>query len=350
MDTVDLKTRVLLVCLYYENGSSAAAALRKFKTMHDLRDDPFPARFVERLIHKFETHGVVTDLPKSGRPSISDEQVQAMQESLESGQSTSHLRIFSARAITRDTGISKTTVLRILKTRLKMHPYRLHMLHELKEGDHQARIDFANWFLDQEDDYVERIMWSDEAHFDLDGSLSTRNCIIWSSSNPYASVTHSLHPQRVTVWCGFTAKFILPPAFIEGATVNGERYLRILQEHMLPNLPRRKSVVFMQDGASPHIAKPVKEFLMKKFGNDIISRHFPRQWPACSPDLNPCDFFLWGYLRENVFLRHPKTLAELKDAIAVEIALIDKSLLYRSVDNMFDRLLCILSANGSHIE
>jgi hypothetical protein len=350
MDVVDLKTRILLVRLYYENGSSAAAALRKFKTMNNLRDDPFPARFVERLINKFETHGVVTDLPKSGRPRTSDEQVQAVEESLQSGQSTSHLGIFSARAITRDTGIPKTTVLRVLKTRLKMRPYRLRMLHELKEGDHQERIDFANWFLEQEDDYVERILWSDEAHFHLDGSLSTRNCVIWSSSNPQAAVIHSMHPQRVTVWCGFTAKFILPPAFIEGETVNGERYLRILQEHMLPNLPRRKSVVFMQDGAPPHIAKPVKEFLMKKFGDDIISRHFPRQWPPRSPDLNPCDFFLWGYLREKVFLRHPTTLAEIKNAIAVEIAMIDKDLLYRAVDNMFDRLLSILSVNGSHIE
>ncbi|CAK9254392.1 unnamed protein product [Sphagnum jensenii] len=107
--------------------------------MNGLCDDPFPARFVERLIHKFETHGVFTDLPKSGRPSISDEQVQDVQESLDSGQSTSHLQqIFSARDITRDTGITKTTVLRILKTRLRMHPYRLRMLHELKEGDHQA--------------------------------------------------------------------------------------------------------------------------------------------------------------------------------------------------------------------
>ena len=43
-------------------------------------------------------------------------------------------------------------------------------------------------------------------------------------------------------------------------------------------------------------------------------------------------------------------LAEIKNAIAVEIAMIDKDLLYRSVDNMFDRLLSILSVNGSHIE
>ena len=88
MERVDLKMRILLVRLYYENGSSAAAALRKFKTMNNLRDDPFPARFVERLINKFETHGVVTDLPKSGRPRTSDEQVQAVEESLQSGQST----------------------------------------------------------------------------------------------------------------------------------------------------------------------------------------------------------------------------------------------------------------------
>jgi hypothetical protein len=155
-----------------------------------------------------------------------------------------------------------------------MHPYRIHLLHELKDQDYQDRVNFSNWFLEQEEDIIERILWTDEAHFHLDGALNTRNCIIWSGENPQASVTHSLHPQRVTVWCGFSAKFILPPAFLEGETVNSERYLNILKQHMLPNLPRRSNILFMQDGAPPHIAKPVKEFLMQKFGENVISQRW----------------------------------------------------------------------------
>jgi hypothetical protein len=354
MEHIDTQTRIMLVRLYYENGSSAAAALRAFKTFHHLRADPFSVTSIQRLMKKFESKGTVLDLDKSGRPSTGDDVVEEVQNVLEQGQSSSHMKIFSARAVSRESGLPKTTVLRALKTRLHMHPYHVRAVQELKERDFQARVDFANWFLEksEEDGFPERVLWSDEAHFYLDGSLCNRNCVIWSNDNPNASVTTSLHPQRITVWCGFTANFILPPAFLEqGETVTAARYLNILKEHMLPNLPRReKNIIFMQDGAAPHVANIVKTFLRDQFGDNIISRHFPHPWPPRSPDLNPCDFFLWGHLKHRAFLHHPRTLADLKRAIELEIFRINRELLSRICDNLFDRLLCILSTNGKHIE
>lgn len=305
MERIDIPTRILLVRLYYENASSAAAALRSYKTMHHLRADPFSVNSIQHLLKKFENKGTVLDLPKSGRPSTSDDVVEEVQRVLEQGQSSSHLQIFSARAISRESGLPKTTVLCALKTRLRMHPYRVHVLQELKDSDFQAaRVDFANWFLNKsdEDGFEDRVLWTDEAHFYLDGSLCNRNCVIWSTENPHAVATTSLHPQRVTVWCGFSTRFILPPMFLEeGETVTAERYLTILRDHMLPNIPRRQKVIFMQDGAAPHVAKSVKQFLLNHFGADIISRDFPNAWPPRSPDLNPCDFFLWGSPEEPCF-------------------------------------------------
>ena len=158
MPTLDLKTRILLVRLYYENGSSAAAALRKFKTLKGLRDDPFSARCVENLMHKFEEHGTVADLPRTGRPSIDEDKVLAVKESLETGQSSSQLSIFSARAVSRDTGIAKSTVLKIMKKRLSLRPYHLKMLHELKEADFTSCMQFAEWFLDQDSDFMQSVL------------------------------------------------------------------------------------------------------------------------------------------------------------------------------------------------
>jgi inhibitor of nuclear factor kappa-B kinase subunit alpha len=353
MDSIDLKTRILLVRLYYENGSSAAAALRKFKTLHGLIHDPFSVTSVQRLMHKFEHDGVVTDLPKSGRPSFGDDVVENVKKAMEEGQASSHLSIFSGRAVSRVTGIPSTTVWRALKWRLHLHPYHVRLTHELKEKDFEERVAFANWFLERMDDdgFSERVLWTDEAHFHLDGSLTHSNCVIWSKEDPCVSVTKSLHPQRVTVWCGFSAKFILPPAFLEKEeTITAQRYLNILQNHMLPKLPRRQNVIFMQDGAAPHVANVVKGFLREKFGDNVISRHFPNPWPARSPDLNPCDFFLWGHLKYRVFLHNPKSLSELKTAIEHEINHIDRATLTRTVDSLFDRLLCVISTGGRHIE
>jgi hypothetical protein len=56
---MDLKTRITLVRLYYENVSSSSAALRKFTTLHGYHNDPFPASSVQRLVAKFEGYGSV---------------------------------------------------------------------------------------------------------------------------------------------------------------------------------------------------------------------------------------------------------------------------------------------------
>ena len=45
-------------------------------------------------------------------------------------------------------------------------------------------------------------------------------------------------------------------------------------------------------------------------------------WPPKSPDLNPCDYFLWGYLKSKVYTKRPRLVEELKDAILHEIAAI----------------------------
>jgi hypothetical protein len=40
-------------------------------------------------------------------------------------------------------------------------------------------------------------------------------------------------------------------------------------------------------------------FLHKIFGNRIISRFTNHPFPARSPDITPCDFSIFGYLKDN---------------------------------------------------
>ncbi|MFX9325343.1 hypothetical protein ABTO11_19335, partial [Acinetobacter baumannii] len=47
------------------------------------------------------------------------------------------------------------------------------------------------------------VIFSNEAHFRLTGFVNTQNCRIWGSENPKVIGELSMHPQRVTVWCGF---------------------------------------------------------------------------------------------------------------------------------------------------
>ncbi|GFU03769.1 uncharacterized protein TNCV_1635281 [Trichonephila clavipes] len=54
---------------------------------------------------------------------------------------------------------------------------------------------------------------------------------------------------------------------------------------------------FQQDGATCHTARATIDLLKDTFGDHLISRFRPVNWPPRSCDLTPLDYFLWGYVR-----------------------------------------------------
>ena len=54
---------------------------------------------------------------------------------------------------------------------------------------------------------------------------------------------------------------------------------------------------WIQDGAPCHRIIPVRNSLTDVFNTRIIAVNHEVEWPPRSPDLTPCDFFLWRYLK-----------------------------------------------------
>ena len=105
-------------------------------------------------------------------------------------------------------------------------------------------------------------------------------------------------------------------------TVNGENYLEILCEVVVPQLqtkPNFDELFFQQDGTSPHYALRVRDYLNKVFTQRWFGRTGSIEWPPCSPDLTPMDFFFWGVVKNKEYVKNkeknPKTVNELKDCI-----------------------------------
>ncbi|GFY13840.1 hypothetical protein TNCV_986121 [Trichonephila clavipes] len=114
----------------------------------------------------------------------------------------------------------------------------------IHQNDHQARHRFVEWAQNEiavVPDFHTRILFSEKAHFWLNGYVNKLNCRIWSEANPQVYVETPLHPEKLTVWCALWAGGIIGPYFFkhdEGpiVTVNGDRYRAMITNFFIPEL------------------------------------------------------------------------------------------------------------------
>jgi hypothetical protein len=86
------------------------------------------------------------------------------------------------------------------------------------------------------------------------------------------------------------------------------------------------------------------------FPNHVISRYGDITWPAKSPNLSARDFFLWGYLKSEVFKTPAHHIVqELKHRIQQEIKRIPVEVLERVMGDVRKRLAECLERNGGHL-
>jgi hypothetical protein len=82
-----------------------------------------------------------------------------------------------------------------------------------------------------------------------------------------------------------------------------------------------------------------------RFGSKIIDK---KKWPPQSPDLNPWDFFLWGYLKQRVYDPLAKTLDDLRSNITKKN--IPVTMLEANFKNFSKKCDLLISSCGDHTE
>ncbi|GFU56040.1 DUF4817 domain-containing protein [Trichonephila clavipes] len=108
--------------------------------------------------------------------------------------------------------LGTSTLWKILRKDLGLRAYKIQLVQELKPNDHQARRRFVECAQNEiavVPDFHKRILFSDEAHFWLNGYVNKQNCHIWSEANPQVYVETPLNPEKLTVWCALWAGGIL---------------------------------------------------------------------------------------------------------------------------------------------
>ncbi|GFU29964.1 DUF4817 domain-containing protein, partial [Trichonephila clavipes] len=118
-------------------------------------------------------------------------------------------------------------------------------------------------------------------------------------ANLQVYVETPLHPEKLTVWCALWAGGIIGQYFFKNheghnVTVNGDRYTAMITNFFIPELNNHDvhELWFQQDGATCHTGRATNDLLKDTFGDRLISRFGPVNWPPKSCDLTPLDYFL----------------------------------------------------------
>ena len=163
------------------------------------------------------------------------------------------------------------------------------LLHAINDDDLDRQMQFCEWFqqmVNEDEEFVMKIVWPDEAQFKLNGTVNCHNCVYWAPENLHVHVDKAVNLPGVNVWCGLSVRGLIGPFFFEG-TVTGEVYLEMPHSSILPAiraLYENSKVFYQQDGATPHYHRDVWASLDEDLQGHWIGRRGTFEFPPRSPD------------------------------------------------------------------
>jgi transposase len=157
--------------------------------------------------------------------------------------------------------------------------------------------------------WQEKLLFSDEAMFELQPRQPYYiHRPVSSRFHPRYVYPRFHHPVKVMVWGCFSSRGVCALEILRpGETVNSQRYVQILSEHLQISMAWSEATIFMHDNAPPHASKVTRQWLADN-NITVLDR------PGNSPDLNPIEN-LWSRLKSIVRLKSAKTVEELRKVI-----------------------------------
>ena len=239
--------------------------------------------------------------------------------------------------------VSVRTIQHRLQKDLKMPSRSAAMKPLITSKMKKKRLDFAKKYKDWTSEQWGKVMFSDESTFRTLRAVHKRvrrPLKSYKYSSQYTVKTMK-HPESVMVWGCFTGDvgrgglFFLP----KNTTMNSERYIDVLENHMKPFMKIHKATHFLQDGAPCHTSKKVKQYL-KDSNMEVID------WPGNSPDLNPIEN-VWSYMKYHLKQKPITSSKTLVDEIK-KLWVLDMSQQYfkKLADSMPKRLKLVIKHKG----
>lgn len=340
--------------LEFSKTSSVTAVQRAFRRLHHVK--PPTNKSILKWYNDFRDKGCICDQRKghSGRPSVSEEVVDRVRQTFLRSPKK------STRRCSQELQVPQSTVSKILRKKLRFIPYKLQLVQQLLPQDNETRFQFCcalQALMEDDPHLLSKIIFSDEATFHVNGKVNRHNVRIWGSQNPHAVLQVERDSPKVNVFCAVTEQTVYGPFFFEGSSITGQTYLDMLTNWLIPRLGGEgDDYIFQQDGAPPHWSLAVRAFLNANLPNRWIGRAAQDdqvfcKWPPRSPDLTVCDFFLWGCVKDKVYVPPlPTTLDDLQERISRAVHTITPDMLRRVWIELDYRIDVCRAINGAHIE
>lgn len=340
-----------LICLYGQCNKNISRTCDLFAEKYPNVATP-NRRFVRQVVENLISFGSFKSTTTKIRPVLNDEDTAITVL----GYFTAYPNA-SLRDAQRDLGIPFKSIHRILR-KYKFKPYSYSLVHNLWLDDPCRRIRFCEFFLTkiQEDEqFLRKIIWSDEAKFSRNGLFNRKNSHYWADRNPHVRrETHYQVSWSFNVYCAIKDDKVLN-VHIYDDNLNGAEYVNIIRNYLgesLENLPLNEYVTawYQHDGAPIHNTREVGEVLNIIFEDRWIATNGPFEWPPRSPDLTPLDFYVWGRIKSMVFATAATTKEDMKQRVRAAFRDLDAAEIRRATQSLSTRVQKCLAANGHQFE
>jgi transposase len=213
----------------------------------------------------------------------------------------------------------------------------------LSEANRVKRLNFCKRMILKDDDYFSRIMWTDETKVQ---AYPNGECVFYRAFPVELGGKEFVTPMKqnggggVMFWGCMTRRAWGPIRAIEG-TINGETYLQLLKDKVIPEIEASPvPLIFQQDNAPAHKKATVTTFLQAQNFETL-------DWPPQSPDLSPIEW-VWNIIKMKMkaLKPRPRTPATMRAAILDIWDNLEDSTREKTVDTFRKRLQQCIDRKG----
>jgi histone-lysine N-methyltransferase SETMAR len=221
--------------------------------------------------------------------------------------------------------------------------------HRMTEENKRMRLITCNSLLarNANDPFINRIVTCDEKWILYDNSRRSGKWVQRGQA-PGMATKKDLHPKKVLVTVWWSVRGIVHVDYLRrGQTITADVYCKEIEEvhrkllQTRAALVNRKGVLLLHDNARPHVAEITRAKL-----NELSWEVLPH--PPYSPDISPCDYYLFLSMSNFLANKRFKTEDEVKNEVDRFFKSKNQDFYSRGIQLLVERWQKVVDCNGDY--